>query len=569
MTDSESGSDTLPPGSQLNEYRIRAVLGRGGFGITYVAEDIYLDHVVAIKEYCPIGLSVRIGAAVSLVSGSDPEKQRIFSWGLQRFIDEARILARCRHPNIIRVIRYFEANGTAYLVMDFEPGEELGAYRKRLARPFTESELRGLMIPLMYGLATVHRAGFLHRDIKPGNIMVRSDGVPVLLDFGAARQAMGTRSGLFTVIVTNGYAPIEQYSSDGDQGPWTDVYGLGAVFYWAITGQKPPDSLSRMRNDPYQPVSALKRGLYSEKLLAAVDGALMFEPSLRFQSITEWREVLQGERPVPAELLARITIKSEPVSPPITITGAATAAERTEFEPDLPLAASPSPPARPGSLHVRQPEQPRDLGYHPTAQDQFAKKAMESWRKSLAPRSPQPAHPAVSTVSRSSAAIPAPAPVTTQGPVPPPGYEPSRPRPIHAVEPERLLNNPVEIKSGNVLRLRRGTIDIDIPIGAVDFMIGRSSKNNLVLTDPITSRIHARIICQNNQFLLSDVSKFGTWVQYSNGHTVHVMGKSEVLKGSGTLAFGAEPEFASDRVSFQCPDPAESDSLIQTVFDDT
>lgn len=354
-TDVPTGFQTgaLPPGSQLNEYCIRAVLGRGGFGITYVAEDIYLDHVVAIKEYFPIGAAVRIsGKIVSAGKATGDGGEDMFSWGLQRFIDEARILAKCRHANIVRVLRYFEANGTAYLVMDFETGVSLGRHFDQLGPSITEAELVSVLTALMGGLSVVHRLGFMHRDIKPDNVLIRPDHSPVLLDFGAARQAMGSQSSLLTVIVTSGYAPIEQYSSDGDQGPWTDVYALGAIAYNAISGTKPPDALSRMRIDPYVPLCRSHRGRFSQHLLLSVDWALSFDPADRIRSMAAWCDILTHRAPIPPEVGARFlptetACRNRPSAHPVDEVGSG---HRTAALGDLsdrtgqrPRPASPSP----------------------------------------------------------------------------------------------------------------------------------------------------------------------------------------------------------------------------------
>lgn len=566
MTDYASDADVLPCGYQLNEYKIRAVLGRGGFGITYIAEDVYLDHVVAIKEYCPIGLACRTGATVTAIADSDPEKAQIFSWGLQRFVDEARILARCRHPNIIRVIRYFECNGTAYLVMDFETGDELGTFRSRLGRPFSESELLGLMDPLMEGLAAIHRAGFLHRDIKPSNIMVRPDGTPVLLDFGAARQAIGTRKGLFTVIVTGGYAPIEQYAADGDQGPWTDVYGLGAVFYWALTGQKPPDALARMRRDPYQPVSQLKRGQYSERLLAAIDGALLFEPSDRFCSMDDWREFLYGRHPTPRALVERLAVW--------LATGVTKEPEARPPVGRQPPPVAPTPPVS-------------------TPGDQMAKRTFESWRKTVEgqpvaglsrPPPPNAPRPPIPPAPRPPAATPAPVTPTLAtapfpnaiGPQPwrsetlelpknpsrPPAPGPAVPASSYSSDATEFEFDSQCLEGGGTLILCHGNANIVVPNDGREYLIGRSRNNHLVLTDAVTSRNHARIVMKSGHFVLTDMSKFGTWVQYADGRIVRVNGSSEVLSGNGIIAFGAKPEAAGDTVTFQCPDNTENETVI-------
>ena len=295
----------LPKGYMLQEYQVDRVLGAGGFGLTYLGWDTALEKPVAVKEYLPNDLAVReTNHSVAAKSRDDEDN---FRWGLTRFLDEARTLARFKHPNIVSVYRYFEAHGTAYIVMEFVEGETFGAYLKRAGKP-KESFLRAVLAALLDGLAEVHCAGFMHRDIKPGNILLNAKGVPVLVDFGSARQEIGGRSRSITSVVTPGYAPIEQYSSRGNQGPWTDIYALGAVAYRAITGAPPPDATERVRKDPMTPATDAARGKYSAKFLAAVDWALAVDEDKRPQDVDAWRRMLmnetQTEKPEAVESLA-------------------------------------------------------------------------------------------------------------------------------------------------------------------------------------------------------------------------------------------------------------------------
>ena len=271
------------------------VLGYGGFGITYLGWNIALDIPVAIKEYLPADLATR-EQDLSVV----PQSSQVasdFQWGLERFLDEARTLARFQHPNIVRVHQYFEAHGTAYIAMDYVEGEDLSAYLTRKGT-LSEDELKAILYPLLDGLEVVHRAAFLHRDIKPDNIVIRDvDSVPVLLDFGSARQAIGAKSRPVTSIVTAGYAPIEQYSSRERQGAWTDIYALGGVCYRALTGQVPEDATDRVRNDPLIPVAKRCSGQASRGFLSAIDAALSVDEADRPQSVGAWREVLGVDTP--------------------------------------------------------------------------------------------------------------------------------------------------------------------------------------------------------------------------------------------------------------------------------
>lgn len=278
--------NALPAGYALHEYRIEKVLGVGGFGLTYLALDSNLNLRVALKEYLPDDVAAR--AADNSIGPRSPDAADTFGWGKRRFLDESRTVASFRHPNIVRVMRFFEANGTAYMVMEFVEGAALTDWMKT-RRPLSEALAGAIIGPLLDGLQVVHQAGFLHRDIKPGNIYVREDGTPVLLDFGSARQ----RSSDLTTIVSPGFAPFEQYHEKGNQGPWSDIYALGGVLYWMVTGNRPHEAAARIKLDTMP--SALQTGdrsLYRPAFLAAIDWALAPSEDQRPQSVTEWREAL-------------------------------------------------------------------------------------------------------------------------------------------------------------------------------------------------------------------------------------------------------------------------------------
>ena len=294
MNDEQHPLHALPQGHRLQEYELVRVLGFGGFGMTYLGFDHNLDKAVAIKEYLPSDIATRTADRSVAPQASDFRGD--FQWGLERFLDEARTLARFDHRHIIKVHRFFEAHGTAYIVMEYAEGETLSAFLERKGT-LTEDELRGILYPILDGLEVVHGADFLHRDIKPGNIVLRdSDGSPVLLDFGAARQAIGAKSRSVTSIVTPGYAPIEQYSSRGRQGAWTDIYALGGVCYRALTGQVPEDATDRVRHDPLTPVSQRCAGRVSGAFLSAIDTALSVDEADRPQSVGAWRAALEKQR---------------------------------------------------------------------------------------------------------------------------------------------------------------------------------------------------------------------------------------------------------------------------------
>ena len=286
--------NSLKPGYKLNWYRIDKILGQGGFGITYLAYNFNLDRMAAIKEYLPIELAVREGDFS--VHPLTDEHGKQFHWGLDRFLSEAKTLARFEHPNIVRVLDVFEGNNTAYMVMSYEEGESMQNVLTR-RKTMEEEELMDILIPILGGLEKVHGSGFIHRDIKPANIFQRRDGSPVLLDFGSARQALGVQTKTLTSLVSPGYAPFEQYYSKSDeQGPWTDIYGLGATLYRAVSGLPPMDAVDRSRvilrggRDTFIPAIENGRGHYSDRFLHAIDHALQFREEDRPQSIAEWRQ---------------------------------------------------------------------------------------------------------------------------------------------------------------------------------------------------------------------------------------------------------------------------------------
>ena len=289
--------EVLPPGTLLDgSYRIKGVVGSGGFGITYEADEINLGTVVAVKEYYPLDFGERAGT-MSVRAKSD-RHVRTFDWGRSSFIREARTLARFDHPSIVNVSRVFEANSTAYMVMRFERGRSFETWLRELGRLPTQEELDRIVAPLLDALQALHTADFLHRDIAPDNIIVRADGTPVLLDFGAARRAVAEMSQVFTGIVKAGYSPHEQYSSDGRlQGPWSDLYALGGTLYRAISGHPPEEATMRFDEDRMPPAAEVGRGQYRANFLAAIDTCLKVRHSQRPRSVAQLRPMLlEGER---------------------------------------------------------------------------------------------------------------------------------------------------------------------------------------------------------------------------------------------------------------------------------
>ena len=284
--------DALPSGHRIREYEIRRVLGRGGFGITYLAHDTLLDRDVAVKEYLPTDCAVR--TEDYSVRPRSSETSKVYTWGLERFLDEARMMACLDHPSIVGVHAYVELNGTGYIVMEYIEGEPLYDRLKRQGKldPFDfRLSLTAILKPLVGGLEQVHSGGYLHRDITPRNIMLKEDGTPVLTDFGSARQMVAARSRSVTAVVTPGYATLEQYSTHGKQGPWTDIYALSAVAYRCITGTVPLDATERVQADELMLASEIGRWGYPVGLLTAVDMGLSLKSEDRPQDLKAWREV--------------------------------------------------------------------------------------------------------------------------------------------------------------------------------------------------------------------------------------------------------------------------------------
>ena len=280
----------LPAGYQLGKYRFERILGAGGFGITYLAQDKSLGRRVAIKELLPNEIATRIDGS-TVVAKTKSEEQNL-AWARDRFLKEGRALAACEHPNVVNVYEMIEANGTAYMVTKFEEGRSFAEWLGEVGGAPTEKELRAILLPLLSGLERVHEAGFLHRDLKPENIYITDDGRPLLLDFGSARQAVTDRTTSLTSIVTSGYAPFEQYHEDGKQGTWTDIYAMAAVMYRAIHGKKPPEATRRLKDDPCLKLAKTYAGKYSDAFLRSIDKGLAVEVKDRMQTIEEWRHAI-------------------------------------------------------------------------------------------------------------------------------------------------------------------------------------------------------------------------------------------------------------------------------------
>lgn len=287
----------LSEGQFIQWYRVEKVLGRGGFGITYLATDNNLEHRVALKEYLPAELVERQSDTSLRPVSADAEKR--FKEGLDRFLSEARTLVKFRHKNIVRVMTVFEANNTAYLVMEYEEGERFKE-AVTVQGGADETLLKSLLLDIIDGLEQVHQHGFIHRDIKPVNIIIRQDGSPVLLDFGASRGVNRDSGTPPTSFVSAGYTPLEQYQEGMGMvlGPWTDIYSLAATLYYAISGRTPVSAVSRLASyvkkstDPLTPATEVGHGKYSDEFLEAIDWALQFKTEDRPQTLIEWRNAI-------------------------------------------------------------------------------------------------------------------------------------------------------------------------------------------------------------------------------------------------------------------------------------
>jgi serine/threonine protein kinase len=285
--------NALPVGLYLAEFEITRVLGEGGFGIVYLAQDHSLQRRVALKEYMPSALAARTSS--THVAVKSERHRETFELGLKSFVNEARLLAQFDHPALVKVYRFWEDNGTAYMVMPFYEGITLKDKLREMSGPPDEAWLKALLAPLTEALMVIHAEHCYHRDIAPDNIMMLAgSGRPLLLDFGAARRVIGDMTQALTVILKPGYAPLEQYAEvpGMKQGPWTDVYALAAVVYYAITRKTPPAAVGRMMNDTYVPLAQLAAGRYHDRFLQAIDRALRVKPEERTQSIQAFRDDL-------------------------------------------------------------------------------------------------------------------------------------------------------------------------------------------------------------------------------------------------------------------------------------
>ncbi|WP_454457915.1 serine/threonine protein kinase [Thauera phenylacetica] len=279
----------LPPGFQLDQYRIERQLSLGGFSIVYLARDAH-GMAVAIKEYLPNSLALRKeGETEPQVS---EEHRLAFRYGMKCFFEEGRSLAKLMHPNVVRVLNFFRANGTVYMVMQFERGRTLHDYIRKHRGEVKEMLIRAVFARMLNGLREVHAHKLMHLDIKPSNIYLRNDGTPVLLDFGAARQTLMSDQPVLKPMYTPGYAAPEQYEKSAQIGPWTDIYSVGASLHACIVGSPPPRADERTQQDTLQPVAKTQAGRYSRQLLELTDWCLHLDPQQRPPSVYALQKAL-------------------------------------------------------------------------------------------------------------------------------------------------------------------------------------------------------------------------------------------------------------------------------------
>ena len=292
----------LADGYQLHNYRIRKVLSCGGFSIVYLAHDEN-DVPVAIKEYLPSSLALRSEGDV--LPAIAEENLAAFRYGMKCFFEEGKSLAGLSHNNVVRVLNFFRANETVYLVMRYEHGRTLQEHIQHRRGGIKEDFLRRVFTLLLNGLREVHTNKLLHLDLKPTNIYIRNDGSPVLIDFGAARQTLTEETTRLNPMYTPGFASPEQYHKRELLGPWSDIYSVGASMYCCLAGVAPPAADQRLADDKYASARKLWGGKYSEQLLQTIDWCLRLDHLRRPQSVFALQKVLMGERDPVASLTSR------------------------------------------------------------------------------------------------------------------------------------------------------------------------------------------------------------------------------------------------------------------------
>lgn len=292
----QQANHALSPGYQLNEYRIERQLSLGGFSIVYLATDS-AGVSVAIKEYLPNSLALRgEGEIKPLIT---PDHVAAFRYGLKCFFEEGRALAQLSHPNVIRVLNFFRANDTVYLVMEYENGHSLQELIQKQKVCVTENFIRNVFTKVLNGLREVHAHKLLHLDLKPSNIYMRNDYTPLLIDFGAARQTLTTDTPMLKPMYTPGFASVEHYTQREQLGPWSDIYSIGASMYACLAGATPQPADSRLEQDSLVPATVRWAGQYSEQLLKTIDWCLCLDHLARPQSVFALQKALTESVVVP------------------------------------------------------------------------------------------------------------------------------------------------------------------------------------------------------------------------------------------------------------------------------
>lgn len=277
-----SPTDPLPAGSRLEGYTIQSKISGGGFGLVYLAHDEQ-GQAVALKEYLPVGVVARqADGSVQPITEAD---QGAFRYGMRCFFEEGRALAKLSHPNVVRVLNFFRANNTVYMAMRYEQGDTLHRLIHAEPAALHEAAVTAIFIQLLNGLREVHARKLLHLDIKPGNIFIRTDGSPVLIDFGSARQALSHGPAAIAPMYTPGYAAPELYKQRDRMGPWTDIYAIGACMYACITKSGPPPADKRLESDELVPAARSYVGEYSDGFLGLIDEMLRLPDVERPQSV--------------------------------------------------------------------------------------------------------------------------------------------------------------------------------------------------------------------------------------------------------------------------------------------
>ena len=316
-------NNTLPPGHQLEDYTIESVLGSGSFGITYLAVDKSLGSKVAIKEYLPIDYARRQANGTILPLPSTAAI-RFYKKGLEMFLQEARALAQFKHENIVRVLRFVNANGTAYMVMEYEQGVSLGSELRKRKKPLSERELMRVFLPILSGLKALHDVKILHLDIKPDNIYIRQNGVPMLIDFGSARGGFARGEKNQPLTLTPAFSALEQYPGQGETGAWTDIYAIGCSMYQCITLRLPRPALERYQSimkykpDPVVAVTSLfgtdkGKSDMPPTLLKCIEWAMRVHLNDRPRSVINFQDALVGKYAVPekASMLGTVTARKK------------------------------------------------------------------------------------------------------------------------------------------------------------------------------------------------------------------------------------------------------------------